>query len=82
VKESKKVSEKAERKMAKRLAPEIEAQLHRVGPRGGMIVRWIACVDLLEEDGTRTLFSLTSEGMQPWEFDGIAGGVPDPFDRG
>ena len=73
------VKTKAHKKLTKRFVPELDTELQKIDT-GAMIVRWAACLDVLSSDGTRSLVSLVSPGMQPWEYDGLISDVPCPFD--
>ena len=42
-------------------------------------IRWYAVLDLLYPNGTRELATVTSEGMQEWEFEGLILNAPHPW---
>ena len=79
VRVTKQVKTKAHKKIAKRLLPELDTELRKQLDDGFIMVRWMACVDILASDGTRSLVSLVSPGMEPYEYDGMAENVPCPF---
>jgi len=42
-------------------------------------VRWFAVLDLFYPDGNRELCTVTSDGLQEWEFDGLVLNAPHPW---
>lgn len=45
-------------------------------------VRWYAVLDMMYPDGSRELCTVTSDGLQEWEFDGLFLHAPHPWSRG